>query len=226
MTRAASFFITLVGCIVAAAEPSGAQATPITYTMRDQGAAYQNGFTLQGTITTDGALGAIGIADFLSASYGDAGTQQVYTAAYFSWYTGGGAQDAPVTLFATATALTESPSQNSDDSAVAVGLTIINDNNRNDMWWYNTRRVGETYIAEQTIISPNNYYAGDGLGWNDATRADYNSPMPPDFGVGQTWVIATVVPEPGSFALCMLGLTLLVGFALRGRRWPSSQVLP
>jgi len=149
-------------------------------------AALQNGYTLSGTITTDGAIGTLSKSDITAWSY----TATNGTTTYKVTSTDAFADSAVQNLTATATMLTLV--QNGAENFVTLG-TVLNSVFVDELEW---GRFG--------LFDSYNLFSASNAVW-DATAAN-----PPGLQLGgNTWIIAIVgsqgVPEPGTLTLALLG---------------------
>ncbi len=214
MTRTPLFgLMSLFLTFVSVANSVGAS---ITYNIQSY-AALQNGYTLTGTITTDGTLGVLTSDDITAWNY------TITNGTTTDQESGTGADAQIKGLTATSTQLTlpfPDPTQSDylsllgrNTNGVLSGLVYVNfgiDSNNNEP---------DFYYA--TISSP----PTSGFAWSTT------APVPPGLSLGgSTWIIAQAsVPEPGSLTLVLLGSACLaaVQWTRRCRRVASgSQASP
>jgi hypothetical protein len=193
----ASLSLFLTVCL--AAESMGG---PITYNIESY-AALQNGYTLSGTITTDGTIGTLARANVTSWSFSVTGPTSYQLTSLTP--TAGFVLD---NLTATATSLTLAPPTADQESLLSFqggsfGSTITNlGYDRNPV------NPGEGGPATDAYSSFNGTGAASGISWRDVVD------NPPGLQLGgSTWVIATVtgsaVPEPSTLTLALLGMACL-----------------
>ena len=204
----------------------------ITYTIADQGAYYQNGWSVDGTITTDGHLGQFYAEGsvFNPAPYGHLlsatltlsnPTYGVYTATDLSFFGG-------YSMVATPTELQLPFIGGSLDQFGIFGANGIS------IGWYNPFTIttvgGVPNTPEYGYMAT--YEPPESLPESNAWGAIYEATgdqpgqdsylTPPELqtlGPDMPWVIATAVPEPGTLTLLVSALLGLAGaFYLRRRR--------
>jgi hypothetical protein len=160
----------------------------ITYNIQNY-PALQNGYTLTGTITTDGNLGIISNTDITAWNYTiTQGPNIIYqeTSTAHGSFVGDGS-----TLSATATQLTF-PSQ----SVLSFGLALNNSSDNSTLLWELPNTIingvsgGWYYIFYSNTLTPANLWNTNGTSANQPTTP---------------WLIAsTSVPEPASLTLALL----------------------
>jgi hypothetical protein len=176
------------------------QAGPITYDLNNY-SSLQNGWTLSGSITTDGAIGDIGAAAIISWHYTISKGVTSFSASSES---GGYAQVTHVT--ATPTELL---------------LYAPNGFTYNQLWLigsytdplasfllYDRDNTGEA--PEQDFYRQ---YDRPGYSWSSYSQDSSILPLG-----GNPWVMATV-PEPASITLLLAGVGALAGYRLTRSSW-------
>jgi hypothetical protein len=173
---------------------SEASAGSITYNIVDM-PADQNGFTVSGTITTDGAIGNLANSDITSWSVtiSQGGTSETFTSG-----NGGAIVNILNNLVATTSEIYVPPAANfaiaNDFELLSVppGAKIMF---IDEIRWVNSPQP--IYMAQVNFIPP--------PAWNTTPSV-----------AGTNWVIATSVPEPP--ALTMLGIAVACVAGVLGRR--------
>jgi PEP-CTERM motif len=163
----------------------------ITYNIQNY-AALQDGYTLSGTITTDGTIGTLTSADITAFSISVTGPVD-YVVTSQSVGASAGVQGA---VTATAAAITIAPSVVADANFLGLGtndLALQYYHFSDDYGWY-------IFGANDSLPQAwNTEGAGLSLG-------------------GSTWIVATAsVPEPGTVTLALIGIACLA-VARRTRR--------
>jgi hypothetical protein len=165
----------------------------------------QRGYTISGTITTDGTIGTLAQSDVLAWSYtitlgGSILDQQSDI--------GAGHGVAARNVFATATELTISP---------PTGLNL------NEFELAGDRHATIFWMRDL----PADFYGANGPAFEQFFSA--STSIPPGLLLpSSTWIIAQTIPEPGSLTLALLGLPCLAATVLwtgrssRAGRDPSS----
>jgi hypothetical protein len=186
-----------------------------TYTIADQGVVTQEGWSVNGTITTDGAIGRLQPSDFLTATLSlSSPTYGTFTA------------ESPI--FANIGGI----SATLQDLIIGYksgGIYITSSNGVKIYWgnpqgWYNPGWQDQYAATVPTDVNP-----PYGLVWDDMWEFDgsgnlsqdtgYGGPMPSTWLAQGDWVIATAVPEPTMLTLLVSALLGLAGaFYLRRRR--------
>jgi hypothetical protein len=176
---------------------------PITYHIQNY-AALQNGYTLSGTITTDGTLGVLASSDIASWTF--TVTKGSFSSTMNS--TDPGTSAALSNLTATATQILLPPPLSATDFNF---FNLTNTAGQGLVYNQNPQPLGvfPFYVASTPDNHGNPY-------WFDST------PPPPSLG-GTTWVIAQVsqaptVPEPASLTLALLGGACVAVFERTRRR--------
>jgi hypothetical protein len=220
-----------VVALVASVSNVRADNLPITYNFVNEPTC-QNGWTMNGTITTDGNLGNITFADFLSTTltFTDSSQNVTYPRS-FSW---NAVADGESGIVATPQAILLYPTQSvgqfpNTDRESGIELTYyIGQSEQEDTEWCNTGLAGSGYYAPApwtggapSWIVPDDYYQSSGH-WGNLWESYYDTHdsgvAPPDFVANAPWVIATAVPEPGTITLLVSALLGLAGaFYLRRR---------
>ena len=218
MNRFASPIMMFLAFIVAGSVAKADPITPITYTIVDQGATYQNGWTLDGTITTDGTIGDLSQSNLLS------GTLTLSSPLYGSY---------------TATGITftlQTHGSGPAMEATATPLTLLlpcSDPHSGSFSMTGSDGVGVDWLNPLTSESGYPIYGYDGIApvtepdwrpgiaWDSVWSTDpiggYGGPPPPALGPTESWVIATVVPEPSTIVLLGIGAISMLVFAWRRR---------
>jgi PEP-CTERM motif len=193
----ASLSLFLTFCL--AAESMGG---PITYNIESY-AALQNGYTMSGTITTDGTIGTLASADVTGWSFSVTGptsyqlTSLTPTAGFFL-----------DNLTATATSLTLAPPTAGQESLLGFEGGSFGSTITNLQYDRNPANPAEGGPATDSYSSFNGTSTPSGIAWKDVVD------NPPGLQLGgSTWVIATVtasaVPEPSTLTLALLGMACL-----------------
>jgi hypothetical protein len=160
----------------------------------------QSGYTLSGTITTDGTIGTLTAANITAWSWSVTGPSSYEQ----SSQTPTAAISYAVDLTATATSIT----LGQPPVGTFSGLSLLTSTPAAELVWYRSDDFGFDIYA---CGVPN------GNGW-------YNlEDNPPGLILGgNTWIIATAsVPEPGTFSLSLLGIACL---AMAQRTMPYRKV--
>lgn len=185
---------------------STSHAATITYQL-EQHPEYQNGFTLSGSITTDGTMGQIVQGNIMSwnwsVSKGSVVMDQLSSSDL-------NAEAAPIGLIASSTTLTipepVSGEQRSLLLCIRTGIGI-GGGVSNILEWINGNGPGTGDIYSANPQSPEF--------WNYGAP----SPMELNMGDGTTFLIASVatqaVPEPASLVMMSLGVAAVVAMAWR-----------
>jgi MYXO-CTERM domain-containing protein len=192
--------------LLASLSATRADQVPITYTIVDEGAASQGGWSIDGTVTTDGALGQLTQMDFVTATL-------TLTNPSVGSYTATDAQFSLLNgesyVLATAGALIFSWGTGSWD-----GCAVSDATGTVDVVWEDSYGNGAFGASANSNLAWLDYWNADGL-LNTSTT----STIPPNLPFGQPWVIGTTVPEPASPTLLVSALLGLAGaFYLRRRR--------
>jgi len=182
---------------------SGLQAAPITYSIVDN-AAYQNGYTVSGNITTDGSIGALSKSNITSWNFVITNTATSTFVASASGTEATGADR----LQASATQLTLPPV--AGVSSFTQSFLSFRQGGSGMLLWnrlrYNSESGSEGYLGQNS--SGNVWVTG-----GDNTTVDLQSTA------GGDWIIGTAaaaVPEPSTYGLLFGGFTLAV-VAMRRR---------
>ena len=194
---------------------SGLQAAPITYSLVNN-AAYQNGYTLSGSITTDGTTGRLSNSNITNWTYAVTNTATSVVA-----FTESGTFASTDHVEASATQLT----------LVAAGFgsypVISLDGRWGSLSWYRNPEVNYGNFDGYDIIDPaSEIYRsagvpGSGSGsyttfWNNNVEGT----LPLGSTANGSWIIAeasaAAVPEPSTYGLLFGGFTLAV-VAMRRR---------
>ena len=182
---------------------SGLQAAPITYSLVNN-AAFQNGYTLSGSITTDGTIGDVtsGILGW-NWTVTDNATSAVVRSA-----SGNGASENSISVQASATQITLRP------FGVGSALRLSGVEGETLAWF---RRAGMDFGDIQVPASDEYYFGHGQLLWYNTQ--DGNS-IPLSSTADGSWIIAdggvSSVPEPSTYGLLFGGFTLAV-VAMRRR---------
>jgi hypothetical protein len=189
MNRA--LLLALLSLFVSFSPNATTKAGSIVYEIQNY-AALQNGYTLSGTITTDGTIGTLTSADITAWSFSVTGPSSYGSS---SLSPGAGTQVNGVT--ATAAAITMAPSAPDSDFG---SLQFFSDSppvlnyGRADANDGNGDRYSSLSFPTQAWITFGGYPPGLQLG-------------------GSTWIIATAnvsaVPEPSTLTLALLGVVCL-----------------
>ncbi len=201
----------------------------ITYTIVDQGTYYQGGWSVNGTITTDGTIGQLSPGDLLSATLTLSNpTVGVYTATDITMFSNDEGVNYPT---ATQTAL-QLPYRGGGESSA---LAIIGANGVSVAWFnpftYLAPPGGDPEYGYFGCISrpPSDAWgAPDADAWGAEYGATGDQPgqdaytIPPDLqtlGANMTWVIATTtpVPEPSTIVLLGFGTISMLAYVWRKR---------
>jgi hypothetical protein len=183
----------------------------IVYTFQSYN-SLQNGYTLSGTITTDGTIGALAPANITAWSY-------TITNGTTTDHESGGGNDVYVT------GVTVSA------TSISMGVSSGSSNFPNNLVFTN----GFVGLLEYTRTPPSN-----APGFGDSYQAfspnaslfwSASASNPPGLSLGgNTWIIAAnlaqAVPEPGSLTLALLGLSCLATAALWTRRHSRAATRP
>ena len=161
------------------------RAGDITYNIQSYD-SLQNGFTLSGTITTDGTLGVLASSDIASWTFTI--TKGSFSSTMNS--TDPGTLVALSNLTATATQILLPPPSSATDFNL---FELTNTGGEGLVYDQNPQPPGFPYYVGSTPGNLGNSF----FCWFDST------PPPPSLG-GTTWVIAQV-PEPASLTLTLLG---------------------
>jgi hypothetical protein len=207
----------LFAALLAIGFVADAHAGPITYDIQSY-LSQQNGFSLSGTITTDGTLGSLTAADITDWTYtitmGNITVTNSLAAA------GPGGTGSTGILTATPTSLTL-PIPTTATAAMfqnLLSLGLDNDPNASSLQW----RVAIP-VPALSLAGGDTYFGVLGgpaaqIAWNENTP-DNTLPLPT---AGDPFIIATVpaaaVPEPGSITLMLAGIGGLVGARLTRHR--------
>jgi hypothetical protein len=184
------------------AVPCAVSAGNITYTIIDY-PKMQNGWTLSGSITTNGTIGPLGVNDILSwsfmikngtSSYAyNSGTENVADSIGF------GGQ-----VMASATQITLPPAAGMNTNR----LVFFGAGDKADLIWVQKGPTANNNVS---------YYEADYVvGANEQNQAWYTPTATLD-GTNTTWVIASV-PEPSSVYLAALGAVCCVLYSTGCRR--------
>ena len=184
----------IAGLVLAFGIFSEASAGSITYNIVDM-PADQNGFTVSGTITTDGVIGNLANSDITSWSVtiSQGGTFETFISS-----NGGAIVNILNNLVATASEIYVPPAANfavANDFQLLSVPSIPNPISIDQIRWVNSPQP--IYMAQVNFSSP--------PAWNTS---------PPV--VDTNWVIATAVPEPSTLTMLGIGATCLAG--VLGRR--------
>jgi hypothetical protein len=194
--------------LIAACGLSTARADSITYNIVDY-ASLESGWTVSGTITTDGSIGSLSSSDITSWAYTftNGATVDTYSSSASEARTlvNGG-------LSASATQLTIGTPGNGGQTGLALDY-IGNSVGQGSLDWYREGSFGPYQPGSDG-------YSGQ-FGGNNLWVAFSNNPPGLTLTNSENWVIAAVpsaVPEPASIAMVVLGgLGGVVVFARRSR---------
>jgi hypothetical protein len=183
-----------------------ASAGSIAYNLVDM-PADQNGFTVSGTITTDGAIGNLANSDITtwSVTISQGGTSETFTSG-----DGGPIVNIQNNLVATASEIYVPPAANfavANDFQLLSVPSIPNPISIDQIRWVNSPQP--IYMAQVNFSSP--------PAWNTTPSV-----------AGTNWVIATSVPEPPSLTMLGIAVTCLgfQGEGLRGGLPDCQRALP
>jgi hypothetical protein len=192
---------------------SGLQAAPITYSIVDN-AAYQNGYTVSGSITTDGTTGSLSSSNITNWTYAVTNTATSVVA-----FTESGTFATVGRIEASATQFTLLAGSGFDGAAVQL------DGRWGSLGWYRYPEQnygnfdGVDYIVPAMEIYRSAGAPGSGSGsyttfWNNNVEGT----LPLGSTADGSWIIAEVstVPEPSTYGLLFGGFTLAV-VAMRRR---------
>jgi PEP-CTERM motif len=181
-------------------------AASITYTIQSY-AALQNGYSLSGSITTDGTIGTLTGTDITAWSYTITKGAFIYQDSTLN----PGAFASASNLTASSTSLTLAPAP--PNSGIELASITGDSTTTNYLIW---DRVGTN------LPSPNDSYGagvdsvvGSVTYWQESSNNNGLS-----LG-GSTWIIATAttaVPEPGTLTLASLGIACLAAAEWARRR--------
>ncbi len=174
------------------------RAGDITYNIQSYD-SLQNGFTLSGTITTDGTLGVLASSDIASWTFTI--TKGSFSSTMNS--TDPGTLAALSNVTATATQILLPPPSSATDFNL---FELTNTAGEGLVYDQNPQPLGFPYYVGSTPDTQGNSF----FCWFDST------PPPPSLG-GTTWVIAQV-PEPASLTLALLGGACVAVFERTRRR--------
>jgi hypothetical protein len=179
----------------------------ITYSFSDY-SALEGGYTLTGSITTDGTIGAITGRDITSWNFSITNGTNTYAASGNSVdFSSSGSGY----LQATSTAITMAiPSSGNN---IDLQFQEEQENDLSVTYERANNLFGETFDAYQAYNEPNgpNNYFFNNLHYSNNLSLGANNP----------WTIATAsaaVPEPSSLVMAGLGLAGLAGYGWRRRR--------
>jgi hypothetical protein len=182
--------------------------SPISYAFVDN-AAFQNGLTFSGNITTDGTLGALNVGNILSIEWTimNTSTSTLIATTSNPTFSFGG-------VFASATQITLPVLP-----AFTSSINISHPTGQGQVYW---QRSAETDFGD--FVSPSqDYYAAQNPTssstpwWQQVVNA---APLNLQSNPDGAWIIAEVpvaVPEPSTYGLVFSGLTLAF-VALRRRK--------
>jgi hypothetical protein len=177
----------------------------ITYTLSDY-SALESGYTLTGSITTDGNFGTIVAGDIESWTFTATDGETTYTVSSNDAYASLGVDG----LQASATALTMGIPTPASTGEAAL-----------DLYAY-----GESYLSYQRYTNYYGFltqdtYSFDNPSQNSVWTNQTNGSNGLTLGANDPWTIATApaaVPEPSSLVMAGLGLAGLAGYGWRRRR--------
>ena len=192
---------------------SGLQAAPITYSIVDN-AAYQNGYTVSGSITTDGTTGSLSMSNITNWTYAVTNTATSVVA-----FTESGTSAYLVRVEASATQFTLLAAEGFGSSGAVVELG----GRWGSLGWY--RSPGNSGFPPFFTPQPaqEGYMSGGVPGSGSGSYTTFwSSNVEGTLPLGSTadgsWIIAEVstVPEPSTYGLLFGGFTLAV-VAMRRR---------
>lgn len=180
LMRRIGLALVALGLVAGAAER--ARAGSITYHIIDY-PSLQNGYTLSGTITTDGAIGTLARSDITAWSYTATNGTDTYSATYTDASAGLAVQN--LTATTTSLSLAQTGFENFLTLGIVPGSVFID-----ELEW-----------ARFGLFDSYNLFSAGSPVW------DREASNPPGLQLGgTTWIIATTsVPEPGTISLMFLG---------------------
>jgi hypothetical protein len=195
---------------------SGLQAAPITYSIVNN-AAYQNGYTLSGSITTDGTTGLLSDSNITNWTYAVTNTATSVVA-----FTESGTFATVDRVEASATQITLLAAGSGLAGSGFLGADVELIGRWGSLGWY---RYPERIFRPGSIIPAAEYYSsegvpGSGSGSNTTFWNNIEETLPLVSTADGPWIIAdggvSTVPEPSTYGLLFGGFTLAV-VAMRRR---------
>jgi PEP-CTERM motif len=196
MNRAPMF--ALLGFLMTLGTNATIEAASIVYNIQNY-ADLQNGYTLSGTITTDGTIGTLTSANITAWSFSVTGP-----AAYELTSQTPETYDQLQGLTASATSITLAP----PSSEFAASYLTFTSPTTGTALIYDRYSPFTGSLEEYYFTTP-----GESTAWNDSANG------PPGLKLGgSTWTIATAsVPEPSTLTLALLGIACLAVQRVRYR---------
>jgi len=195
---------------------SPARGSSITYNLQSY-LPLQNGYTLSGTITTDGTIGTLTSSDITAWSF-----EFTLGSASSGFASGPSSSSAYVTgLIATDSALIL-PQPSGGGSVDDLELSALS---QYALVYWSRHGTNSPGVSGDLYVADDDALINSGNLW-EASNANSNAPGISLGGINP-WIIATTaaVPEPGSLTLALLGtLCLAVGEWTRRRRRAASSV--
>jgi hypothetical protein len=187
----------------------------ITYNIQNY-ASLQNGYTLSGTITTDGNLGTLTGFDITAWSYTvTLGSTVVDNETSLTPEAFAAARN----LMATATSLTLTPAPPTNGTMQFENFIVLGINEPHASSQLVWSRVGTGTIGQPAIDTYQEQVTFTTLIWNSTAQ------VPPGLTLGSeaSWLIATLsVPEPGTLTLALLGIPCIAAGLWARRRFSRS----
>jgi hypothetical protein len=187
--------IDLLAIVLALVGVDAAHAGFITYDLVNY-PSLQNGWTLSGTITTDGTIGALSNSDVVAWAYSATKSGTTFSASS----TESGASVFAQDLTASATQLTLA-----DTQVVTTGFNLLSQ--------FRSQSLG--YGSPSPSTDPNYYYLQTPVGQLQWSTEFFGEPPAPSGG--GLWVIAET-PEPASILLVLTAIGGMTGYRLVTRR--------